>query len=268
MSSNWEHKLYNYGETPPPSAWDAIAAGLDDAKAAYPDKLYNYQEVPPATAWQKIEENLQPVAKQESKVVAMPRRSHWVRYAAAAVLLLAIAGIAYFATPGTVNDSVAGTNNTLQLNTVPIAPPVKRVLKHFNVPPQASDVTQSKTKSPRNVVTYAANNFIKRRMGQKQSSVSLPTEPAFAAHLDVIPQEKSIVDTELTDRYMIATTEDGNPVRLPKKVYSAYACPDDEPAHKACELQLTLLQHKMSTSLTTDFGHFMDLLKNLQENTR
>lgn len=267
MSSNWEHKLYNYKADPPTSAWDAIAAGLDEGKATYPDKLYNFQEVPPATAWQKIEESLQPAAKQESKVVAIPRRAYIMRYAAAAVLLLAIVGIAYFASPGTIKDSVAGTSNTIQLNTVPVTPPVKRETKHFNVPPQESDVTQRTAKDPR-AVQYADNNTGKKRVRQKQTGVNMPLEPSFAAQLDVVPRGKSIINTERTDRYMIATTDEGNPVRLPKKVYSAFACPEDEPTHKACELQLTLLQHKMSTSLTTDFAHFLDLLKNLQENTR
>ena len=120
----------------------------------------------------------------------------------------------------------------------------------------------------KNNSTYAAIQKVKRRVRQKLSGVNLPIEPIYASALAVAPKERNMVDAERTDRYMIATTDDGNPVRLPKKVYSAFACPDDELTRQACELQLTLLQQKMSASLTTDFAQFLDLLKNLQENSR
>jgi hypothetical protein len=85
-----------------------------------------------------------------------------------------------------------------------------------------------------------------------------------------VPQENNNINTALADRYMIATTATGNAVRLPKKVYSAYACPDESLAssYVDCKEKLSLLQSKMSASLTTDFAQFLDLLKNLQENTK
>lgn len=265
MSSNPEHKLYHYKADPPPTAWDAIAAKLDEQQASYPDKLYNFQQAPPPNAWQKIEEQL-PVANSGSQVVAMPVQRKIVRYAAAAVLLLALVGIAYFAQPDNKTETVAGTNQS-SLPTENAAPPIKRDLKHFNVPPQKTvenAVAAKETTTPR----YAALiPMIKRRVPKKQSKINLPIEPVFASALEVAPIEKNIINTDRTDRYMIATTDDGSPVRLPKKVYSAFACPD-EPTHNACELQLTLLQQKMSASFTTDFAHFLDLLKNLQENSR
>lgn len=263
MSSNWEHKLFNYQAEPPASAWDAIAKDLDKEKVAYPDKLYNYQQTPPPALWQKIEAGL-PVTT--GRVVAIPARRNISRYAAAAVILLALIGIAYFAAPDN-NQTVAGTNNSSTAAPVTAPPKVKRETEYFNVPPHVA--TAAATGSPqKNNPTYTAIEKVKRKVRQKLAGVNLPIEPIYASVLAVAPKEKNMVDAERTDRYMIATTDDGAPVRLPKKVYSAFACPDDEPTRQACELQLTLLQQKMSASLTTDFAQFLDLLKNLQENSR
>jgi hypothetical protein len=260
MSSHWEHKLYNYQQAPPASAWDAIAAGLDEQTTSFPEKLYNYEATPPAAAWQKIEAQL-PVAETGGKVVAMPAGRKIVRYAAAAVILLALVGIAYFAAPD--HNSAVATTNSSQANPATQVPTVKRDSKHFNVPPQAATMQDDATA---NNTTYAAYENMDKRVRQKRARVNPPATPLFASAIAVAPTEKNMVDAERTDRYMIATTDDGNPVRLPKKVYSAFACPDDEPSRQACELQLTLLQQKMSTSLTNDFAQFLDLLKNLQEN--
>jgi len=268
MSSNWEDKLFHYKADPPPSAWEAIAAGLDAGKEAFPEKLYNYAEAPPATAWQAIEAQLPAAAG--AKVISM--RSKMLKYAAAAVLLVAVASLAYFTTIS--NSSSETASNTTFNNSLLAEPsqPKENKVTHYNVPPQPADASTTATstdnQNKEQTPTYArAAASLYNLVPRKQAKVNLPIEPAFATGLDVVPQEKNIINTDRADRYMIATTEEGDPVRLPKKVYSSFACPDeDDPRHQACQLQLTLLQQKMSTSLTTDFAHFLDLLKNLQEN--
>lgn len=268
MSSNWKDKILNYKADPPPSAWEAIAAGLDAQGEAYPEKLYNYTEQPPATAWQAIAAQL-PTAE-SAKVV--PMRSKMLRYAAAAVLLLAIASIAYFTTISNSNSETAAvtTMDNSQPGTTPALPPANREVTHYNVPPQPADKAKSepaaKPKAQRSPQYSMAAASLHNTRPRKQSQTNLAIEPSFATGLDVVPQEKNIINTDRADRYMIATSEGGEPVRLPKKVYSAFACPEDDPRHQACELRLTLLQQKMSTSLSTDFVQFLDLLKNLQEN--
>ena len=267
MSSNWKDRLFDYKADPPPSAWDAIAAGLDAQKIAFPQKLYNYEAQPPATAWQAIESQLP--AAEGAKIV--PMRSKMLRYAVAAVLLLAIASIAYFTTlTKSNNETAASTIDNSLLSTTPALPPANREVTHYNVPPQPADATKeesiTKQKVERSPQYSMAAASLRNIAPRKQEKANLAVEPSFATGLDVVPQEKNIINTDRADRYMIATSEAGEPVRLPKKVYSAFACPEDDPRHQACELRLTLLQQKMSTSLTTDFVQFLDLLKNLQEN--
>lgn len=268
MSSNWKDRLFDYKADPPPSAWEAIAAGLDKGETSFPKKLYNYEAQPPATAWQAIEAQLP--ATRGAKVV--PMRSKMLRYAAAAVVLLAIASIAYFTTLTKSNNetAVATTIDNSLLSTIPALPPANREVTHYNVPPQPAyktreetDTKQKEARSPQYSMAAASLRNIAPR---KQAQTNLSVEPSFATGLAVVPQEKNIINTDRADRYMIATSESGEPVRLPKKVYSAFACPEDDPRHQACELRLTLLQQKMSSSITTDFVQFLDLLMNLQEN--
>jgi hypothetical protein len=80
----------------------------------------------------------------------------------------------------------------------------------------------------------------------------------------IMPKMAAMIDTELADRYMIATTADGNVVRLPKKAYSDYACAAAMNDYR-CKQRITAIQSKMAASVATDFTEFMDLLKTLQE---
>lgn len=264
MSSNWQHKLKDYSETPPLSAWDAIAERLEAQEASFPQKLHQYEETPPAAAWDKIQQQLP--AAQGAKVT----RLKWLRYAAAAVVLLALAGIGYLSTPDN-KDNTTVANTTIQNNlpgNTPTAPPVKKETKHLNTPPQVTKVKEvSADETPKPRLQYAAA-AAGRRIQAKRAQANLPVEPAFVAELDVVPTSKNIINAERANRYMIATSDEGAPVRLTKKVYSAFACPDEDANNQACETQLARLQQKISASFTTDFVQFLDLLKNLQENSK
>ena len=263
MSSNWQHKLKEYSPAPPPAAWDSIAERLEAQEAQFPQKLHQFEATPPAAAWANIENRL-PGA---TGAPVVPLQARVLRYAAAAVVLLALAGIAFWATPRNENAVAAHTAAPQPQSSTPAAPPAKREIKHFNVPPQSEPERPATAAPQRSSLQYAAA-AASRRLPPKRTQANLPLEPAFATELDVVPETQTLINTERANRYMVATLEEGEAVRLPKKVYSAFACPDEDPAAQACERQLAQLQQKISASFTTDFAHFLDLLKNLQENSK
>jgi hypothetical protein len=80
----------------------------------------------------------------------------------------------------------------------------------------------------------------------------------------IMPEVKTKIDTELANRYMIATTSAGKVVRLPKKAYSDYVCAEAYKNYQ-CKEKIASIQSKMAASVATDFTEFMDLLKKLQE---
>jgi len=66
------------------------------------------------------------------------------------------------------------------------------------------------------------------------------------------------------DKYMIYSDGDGNAIRLPKKIYSAFACQTND---FICKQRLQKLRQKFAASaVTTDFTGILQILKSLQEN--
>ena len=66
------------------------------------------------------------------------------------------------------------------------------------------------------------------------------------------------------DKYMIYSDGNGNAIRLPKKIFSAFACPTD---NFDCKQRLQELREKFAASATTaDFNGLLEILKSLQEN--
>jgi hypothetical protein len=57
---------------------------------------------------------------------------------------------------------------------------------------------------------------------------------------------------------------DGNVVRLPKKIFNAFACPTED---VMCKQKLQRLKEKFAASaMTADFTGVLQILKSLQEN--
>jgi hypothetical protein len=84
----------------------------------------------------------------------------------------------------------------------------------------------------------------------------------------VVPQyaeRTNAIDYSSTDdKYMIYSDGDGNAMRLPKKLYDAFACNTDR---ITCKQKLKKLQEQVAASaMKTDFTGILDMLNNLQEN--
>lgn len=143
MSSNWQHKLYEFEVIPPLTTWEKIESELDEAHLSdkfpsrlyqletappagawnniatllgemqvghqYPTTLYNLEATPPYDAWEKIEAALEPKQK---KPVPVRRLSPVMRYAAAAVLI----GIISFGTFKILSSNNSGENNIVVKN--------------------------------------------------------------------------------------------------------------------------------------------------------
>lgn len=271
MRNKWINNIKNYTAAPPAAAWDRIAASLDAAAEAYPEKLRQYEEMPPADVWDKISQRLD-TATTAAPVVSIKRFRKVLQYAAAAVVLLFVTGVIYYSSlsgSGTETIAKAGKEQLLETAQAKLLP-----LKRHKDSATAITPLQS-YKTPADIENSVAATSL-----QKVFKKFKAHHPPAVAHLrkaqlthnplNIIPKEKTLVNTALDERYMIATTATGDAVRLPKKVYSVYACNDENRATSdvACKEKLSFLQSKMSASLTTDFAQLLDLLKHLQENTK
>jgi hypothetical protein len=142
MAQNWQHKIHNYSEAPPPSAWMNIANALNfdnndlpynlanrlsvfeitpppsakenifellsnpDDKKTFAERLYDYELAAPASAWPNINGNLN---KQETIIIPLKKAGHknvYFKMAAAAALILLISiTVLITRNPGTVETA-------------------------------------------------------------------------------------------------------------------------------------------------------------------
>jgi hypothetical protein len=94
------------------------------------------------------------------------------------------------------------------------------------------------------------------------------TKHSFSPIENLLPHRAERNDVASTsidaDKYMIYNDKEGNAIRLPKKIFSAFTCPTDD---MLCKQRLQLLREKFAASaMTADFNGLLQILKGLQEN--
>jgi negative regulator of sigma E activity len=254
MNSDIQQKLFNYTEAPPTAAWDSIAAALEQ-EPAYAQKLYAFEVAPPEKTWENVAARL---ATPEKGVI--PLRTKFFKYAiAAAVLGVIAAGSIFYLKNGTApnlatqpqhNASDGQDKNTL-----------------FDKGAQSgggTDAAQNDVTIEDGMASAVETRISNQALVQFSPGVRMAKNRPATRHITIKPEIRAVIDTEVANRYMIATTANGQAVRLPKKAYSDYACADAY-ANGYCRERISSIQNQMAASVATDFTEFMDLLKKLQE---
>lgn len=249
MSEQLRDKLWHYEVAPPPKAWDAICAGLDDQGSSLAERLYQFEQAPNRNAWMQIAKELD--ATSEEAAPARPfyeRYRRPLRYAGIAAVLTVAAILTIFLTiRNTPNNDIAQgrqeqssmdragtTNNEAGSETGDAAPP----------------------SGPSKDVPKASDE------GDRPSADSRSSNPPLAASPTTRPN---------SNRYLTVASEEGKPVRLSKKVYPVFDCAEHSTAVKRyrCKEDIEALQQKMAASLASpsgDFASLMDMIKTLEEN--
>jgi hypothetical protein len=252
MSDIVKNKLLNYEAEPPATAWNGIAAALDE-HPEYAKKLHRFEAPPPPAAWDGI-----------AKQLSAPRRlvplrsTKLFKYAIAAAILIAIAASSVvFFKNGTDADLANGTvqrktDSNSSANASRSFPSVSTPANNGN-----SDVQKETDGEEEPGYEGAIVHFSPR--------VRITKNGFTAQGITVVPEERNSINTELPSRYMIATTATGDVVRLPKKAYSDYACANVY-ANYRCKEKIASIQSKMAASVAMDFTDVMNLLEDLQDN--
>jgi len=257
MSSDVQHRLFHYSETPPPSAWEGIQAALDE-QPAFSDKLYQYEQTPPPGVWENVAQQLTP-----AKANVVPFRTKLFKYAIAAAVLLAVATGSILFLKHSDSPSLA---NAPQQTRLADSNKNTATASQYQSGTTATPWQPGETATGNNNDVFASNSVSATSIVHFYPSIQIPkTLPDRVRELTVVPEEKNSINTELLSRYMIATTTTGAAVRLPKKAYSDYACADAY-TNLQCKEKIESIQSKMAASVATDFTDFIDLLNKLQEN--
>jgi hypothetical protein len=250
--SSIQERLYNYEQAPPANAWEKIAAALDESHLAdqFPSTLYNAEATPPVATWDKIAAGLD---TEKTPVIAMPRRSFaWVRYAAAAVVIGAIALFAVKWAGTNNNESLATTNN----------PVVNR--KADTSIEKGAPTTNSNASLETEVASRPTNNL---PAPEVETPKPQPTKKAKIYTVNNNDEPINAVyayndhTAGLADRYVMLMTPNGDIIRMSKKLGNLVCCVSGEDQDKGCTDQIKKWQEKLAASPVAPApGNFMDIL--------
>jgi hypothetical protein len=256
MNDQIQNKLLQYEAQPPDRTWDEIAAALDSGAGTFADKLYRFEQTPRDTAWQKIHAQL------DARPAAIPfhkRYSRPLKYSATIAAMVVIAVLlSLLISKKTVSEGVATTIKQT---------PASRNGNNISTAPQNTE--EQKQISIARLNTNKHVGHIK--LSAAKASFWLGPEPTLrpvAMLNNIVPEvaERSTAIDYSTpvDKYMMYSDGDGNPIRLPKKLYDAFACATDR---INCKQKIKRLQEQAAAAaMSTDFTGILDVLNKLEEN--
>lgn len=249
MTNQLQDKLLHYEVQPPEGVWNNIATSLNEQfSPAITERLYNFESIPSPGVWNKIDTELTTSSTRKAKVIPF-----YVKYRRPLKYSGAIAIFAFLAI----------------LTSLLISKKTESELPSHNV---ESQVKNDRPKSPSTLETLATVGHDSERVIAKANTTKskelFHDKVSAALEEDLLPhhaQRNETVSSSLpSDKYMIYSDGDGNAIRLPKKIFSAFACPTDD---FVCKERLQQLREKFAASaMTADFNGLLQILKSLQEN--
>jgi hypothetical protein len=287
MSSKLQHKLYNHEVPPPPDSWEKIAAALDESHLsdAFPARLYHFETAPPAGLWEKIEAALSPA--QQPEYPKKNKTYYYLRLAAAAVLagFIAMTAIWYLK---------PDKNNTQLLNESPsVQQPVPEPPTAHEKPEEKMKETESLADAVRDDAALEASKKTFARLDLPAHKRILALNPAYLSepvehrrprsHPDPGERYKDIHLTKaypsipfnqdpynISGRYSMLITPDGNIIRLTKRWGSLLLCVAGEDQDEECIEQLKKWRERIAAAPVTPssdgFLELLNLVSSLKEN--
>jgi hypothetical protein len=308
MSSELQQKMYNFEMTPPAGAWKKIAAELDESELSqqYPSRLHDLQLTPPAHIWQGITATLdEPVLAEgyagklsaiqvippasvwekikssldEQEAIPGKRRfSPWLKYAAAAILtgVLAWGGIRLLnSRPGNTGLASREKLEPSQPNQ-PVNTEQTITVRDKNI--AVTDIAASLDEARNDAALEASKKTYAKLDLRHESKIKNATDFNFYAPeedeyhpgtrgLDI---ESIMPAADISSRYILLMTPDGNIIRMSKKLSDLVCCVSGEDQDKNCADQMKRWREKIANpSSTHSPGNFMDILSmvnSLQDN--
>lgn len=233
MDNPLQNKLLHYTQEPPQRIWDAVASALDEGINPLQDKLHDVEVAPPLTAWDKISSALdeQPQARVVPFYQRFRRPLHYT--SAAAIIVLVAVAVTLLIGKRTESESVTAVPGT---------------------------------------------SHSKLQQALKDAIKLDSDEGATAAHSTTLPQQHNASATTTPGKtpkkqnnkkgltkYIVVNTEDGDSMRISKKVVPLVACAE---ANIQCREQIEKLQRRVAaTAVSADFTGLLEMLHNLRDNS-
>jgi len=252
MNSPIQNKLLHYEIQPPDGAWDKIVASMDESiSVTLSQKLYQYEEQPLKDVWPNIVDQIEISTNEKAKVVRFfVRHRKPLKYSGAVAIFIFLAVL---------TSLLVSKKTESELPAQGVANTIDQKKDSSKGEPANNTWTQSRKK----------NSLEPRIIKSGISTIKTEdTQPSISYDEYLFPREAQPNETfngsVSSDKYMIYSDGDGNAIRLPKKIYSAFACQTND---FVCKQRLQKLRQKFAASaVTTDFTGILQILKSLQEN--
>lgn len=260
MSKELQNRLSNFEAEPPAKLWDKIVATLDtETEEHFPEKLFNFQANPPKHVWDNIEKTLN-----ESQTPVIPIKKRFAtlyHYGSAAAVLIATALFLNLFFNKQSSGNLAGSANTNKQS-------IPSSIQPTNTKPES--VFEKENDSKKGTDDYA---FLRPRRDRNDQLRNIPSlapksravSMARYSHV-IVPTNVPVVKSQVLDRYIILPQTSGGVIRLSKKLYTLFACADNN--SEDCKQNIQSIQKRMASSAmmaSTDFNGMLDLLQTVNK---
>jgi hypothetical protein len=293
QETKFRSDVLNLEVAPPSFTWNKIAEQLDtQPQENFSTRLYEYEVTPPANSWGKIVVALD---DEQTTAPVIPIRKNYSRLfriaAAAAIIgIIAWAGFSLFNNGKSIQDDNTLANKDVKIN-VPVTPVIKtkqtpsaEEIKENNPIAEATTETAIATKTAANNVRKWTRPLIK----QQQEPVYTFAETESHTNSDDISiadtkslhsnKRKTIAtattDTNTDTRYLVYLTEQGDIVKLSKKladlkcIYTKDGTVSQDALAKLdaaeCNDQVKFWQEKMANSSLQSSSNPLELIEILK----
>jgi transcriptional regulator len=254
MSSELQKKLTAFEADPPGRIWEAISASMDRQEAgSYTERLLKYEVSPPSGLWAKIQSQLGQLEKYDPGVIPFYKKySRHLKYSGVAAVIV---------TFGIISSLLISKKTKSEVTSEPIVHQTSQAKENFSIPEDLPLHTHNSSVTS----IYMKPGILQEKIARQLRSTSDNTMALLEQVAPKFAQRKHTINFSMpSEAYMIYSDGKGNAVRLPKRLYDAFACPDDK---ITCREQLKKLQEKIaSSSVTSDLTGILEMLNNLQEN--
>ena len=306
MSSGIKNKMYNLEVMPPAAVWGKITSALDDSALAQKisSRLNTIEVIPPISVWQSINVSLdeqlleKEYAEKLTHIHITPPPGSWnkiklllnseaviattekrkisplLKYAAAAIItgLLAWGGVQLLSADSSKTN--VATIDKPSPNSFTETPVINNPLdENIAVPDVTASLEEARNDAALEASkkTFARLDVTARRSKIKNAAdfyfVTDNYEPS-ARGFSIDPIAKPAAD--ITNRYIILMTPDGNIIRMSKKLRELVCCVSGEDQDKDCIDQMKKWRENIgnpsSTHSSSNFIDVLDIVKCMQEN--
>ena len=306
MSSGIKNKMYNLEVMPPAAVWGKITSALDDSALAQKisSRLNTIEVIPPTSVWQSINVSLdeqlleKEYAEKLTNIHITPPPGSWnkiklllnseaviattekrkisplLKYAAAAIItgLLAWGGVQLLSADSSKTN--VATIDKPSPNSFTETPVINNPLdENIAVPDVTASLDEARNDAALEASkkTFARLDVTARRSKIKNAAdfyfVTDNYEPS-ARGFSIDPIAKPAAD--ITNRYIILMTPDGNIIRMSKKLRELVCCVSGEDQDKDCIDQMKKWRENIGNPSTThsssNFIDVLDIVKCMQEN--